>query len=271
MGSMFKSPKAPDPINVGQVTQQAAGQNTKSAYENAAFNRLDQKDQFGNTLNYSQTGVDAQGNPIFGASQELGATGQQFAGGLGGLGQQYMDRAGQGIETSDGAMNRAYDAATSFSAPRQQREREQEMTRLTNMGHDPSNEAYKNSLMDQQERFANTNNTLAAQLQGQMFTQGLQGRQQGMQELTPGMQYGMGTLNPNYAQVPQVGVQNVDVAGLNQANYQGQMDAYKAAQANQGAMLGGLASIGGTLAKPLMQFALPQSSTTSGGSHGYMP
>lgn len=244
---MGKSPKPPDPINVGQVAGQANTQNTQNAYQNAAFNRVNQQDQFGNTLNYGQTGTDAQGNPIFSAQQGMGETAQQFAGGFGGLGQKYFDTAGQSVGSSMDAMNRAYDSATAFSEPRMQRQMEQERTRLTNMGLDPSSEAYQNSVTDLTENQSNSRNTLAAALQGQMFNQGLAGRQQQMNELQPGLQYGMQTMSPNLVNAPQVGVQNVDIAGLNQQNYQGQLDAYKAKQAQQSAMLGGLGGIAGSV------------------------
>jgi hypothetical protein len=252
VGSLFSSPKPPKPIDVGAVTTQANQQNTGNAFQNAAFNRLNQTDQFGNTLNYSQTGKDALGNPIFGASQQLGATGQQFAGGLSGLGQKYMDTAGQGIGSSMDAMNSAYDAATAFSAPRQARQMEAQNNRLVNMGHDPSNEAYKNRMTDLAENQSAANNTLAAQLQGQMFNQGLAGRQQQMSELQPGMQFGMGTLSPNLVNAPGVNVGNVDVGGLHQANQAGQWQNYNAQMQNRNAMLGGLAGIGGSiLAAPM--------------------
>lgn len=263
---MFKSPKAPDPINVGQVTQQAGAQNTGNAYENAAFNRVNQQDQFGNTLNYSQTGTDAQGNPIFSASQGMGATAQQFAGGLGGLGQQYMNTAGQGVGTSMDALNRSYDAATSFLQPRQQRETAGMDNKLVNMGLDPSSEAYKNRMTDLTENQSGVTNTLAAGMQNQMFNQGLAGRQQQMSELMPGLQYGMGTMNPNFVNAPQVGVQNVDVAGLNNQAFGQQMDVYKQKAASQGAMLGGLGAIGGTVLGSMV--GMPTLGASLGGSLG---
>lgn len=248
MGSMFRSPRQPDPINVGQVTQQANQQNTANAQQNAAFNRVNQTDQFGNTLNYSQSGTDAQGNPIFNATQGMGETARQFAGGFGGLGQRYFDTAGQAPESSMGALNRAYDMATSFSAPRMEREKQQANTQLVNMGLDPSSEAYRNRMMDVTEQQSNQQNTLAAGLQGQMFNQGLAGRQQQMSELQPGLQYGMGAMNPNLVNAPQVGVQNVDVAGLSQANNANQWQGYNAQMQQRNAMLGGLGGIAGTVA-----------------------
>jgi hypothetical protein len=205
--------------------------------------------------------TDAQGNPIFNANQGLGQTGQQFAGGFSGLGQKYIDQAGAAPESSSAALDRAYDAATAFSAPRQARQSEAMNTRLVNQGLDPSSEAYRNRMRDVAENQSSANNTLAAGLQGQIFQQGLQGRQQQMSELQPGVQFGASTVNPSLVNAPGVNVNNVDIAGLNQSNQAGQWQNYNAQLAQRNAMLGGLAGIGGSiLAAPM----------TGGGSVGGM-
>jgi hypothetical protein len=251
MGKLFSSPKPPAPLDIGKTTQQANTQNTFNANQQVAYNRLNQTDALGNSLSYNQTGTDANGNPTYSAQQSLGETGQQYAQGLSGLGQQYMQRAGQGVENSSDALNRAYGMATSFSAPRMERERAQMQTQLTNQGLDPSSEAYRNRMMDVSEQQSNAQNTLAAQLQGQMFNQGLQGRQQSMNELNPGMQFANQALGGNYVNAPNVNVGNVDVAGLAQSNQQDQWKAYQAKLQQQQAGLGGLASIGGMLLAPM--------------------
>ena len=248
MGSLFKSPKAPTPMNVGQVGQQQQNEGTRSAFEQASFNRLNQKDQFGNTLNYRQSGTDAQGNPVFSVEQGMGETGQQFAGGFAGLGQRYFDMAGsRGDLGSDAAMTRAYDAATSFSAPRQQRETAGLETQLANQGFARGSEAWNNAARDLTERQSATNNTLAASLQNQIFQQGLADRQQALGELQPGLAFGQSTMNPNLVNAPGVNVGPVNYAALNQAAYDQQAQAYKTQMDRQGAMLGGLAGIGGAI------------------------
>ena len=247
MGSLFKSPKAPRAMDPNAVISQANSQNTANAFQQAAFNRLSQTDPFGNAIRYTQSGVDAQGNPQFGVSQELGQYGQQALAGLSGLGQRYFDTAGQGIPTSDGAVRQAYDWATSFSAPRQQRETDALRTRLANMGHDPRNEAYAAEMRDLYANQSSANNTLAAQLQGQMFNQGLAGRQQQVSELRPGMEFMAGTTQPRQIATPGVNVGNVDVAGINSQAYQQQVASYQNELGQRNAMLGGLAGLGGTI------------------------
>jgi hypothetical protein len=128
-----------------------------------------------------------------------------------------------------------------------QREHAGMENQLANQGLDPSSEAYRNRMMDVSEQQANTRKTLAAQLQGQMFNQGLAGRQQSMNELNPGMQFGNMALGGNYVNAPGVNVGNVDVAGLARSNQQDQWNAYNAQMQQKNSMLGGLAGIGGSL------------------------
>jgi hypothetical protein len=247
MGKLFSSPKPPAALDVAKTTQQANTQNTLNADQQASYNRVNQQDALGNSLNFTRTGTNPDGSPMYSAQQQLGATGQQYAQGLSGLGQQYMQKAGQGVENSSDALNRAYGMATSFSAPRMERERAQMQTQLTNQGLDPSSEAYRNRMMDVSEQQSNAQNTLAASLQGQMFTQGLAGRQQSMSELNPGMQFSNMALGGNYVNPSQVNVGNVDVAGLAQSSKADEYKNYQAQVQQKNAMMGGLASIGGSL------------------------
>jgi hypothetical protein len=248
MSSLFKTPKAPKPLDVGATTALANTQNTQNAYQNAAFNRLNQTDALGNSLQYSQSGTDAQGNPIFNATQRLGETGQRFAGGFSDLGQKYFDQANNRPDLgSDAAFDRAYGYASANLEPRFQRTQDQTINRLRNQGLDPTSEAYKSQMNDLALQQNEARNNLVTGLQGQMFAQGLQNRQQQMGELQPGLDFGRGTIQPNLVNTPGVGVQNVDVAGLAGINQQNQYQNYNAQMQQQNAMLGGLAGIGGSL------------------------
>lgn len=246
---MGSKPKAPAPMDVGAVTAQASAQNTSNAYQNAAFNRVNQVDALGNTLNYSQTGKDAQGNPIFSATQGLGESGQMYAGGLANLGREYFDAVGSRPDMgSNAAFDRAYGYASANLEPRMQRTQEQMENKLRNQGFERGSEAFSNAGNDLALQQNEARNNLVTQLQGQMFAQGLQDRQQQLSEFQPGMQFANDALSLDQANVPQVGVQNVDVAGLNQAAYAQQMQQYQQKMAQRNAMIGGLASIGGTIA-----------------------
>lgn len=246
---MGSKPKAPEPMNVGAVTASANAQNTANAFQNAAMNRVNQTDALGNTLNYSQTGTDSRGNPIFSAQQNLGQTGQMYAGGLADLGQRYFDTVGSRPDMgSNAAFDRAYGYASANLEPRFQRASDQMESKLRNQGFEAGSEAYRNASNDLALQQNEARNNLVTHLQGQMFQQGLADRQQQLSELNPGVQFGNDALSLDQVNVPQVGVQNVDVAGLNSQAYQQQMAGYNAQMQQRGAMLGGLASIGGTLA-----------------------
>lgn len=250
---MGSKPKAPEPMNVGAVTASANAQNTANAFQNAAMNRVNQRDALGNTLNYSQTGTDERGNPIFSAQQNLGETGQMYAGGLANLGQRYFDTAGSRPDMgSNAAFDRAYGYASANLEPRFQRQADMNENKLRNQGFEAGSEAYKNASNDLALQQNEARNNLVTQLQGQMFQQGLADRQQQLSELSPGVQFGNDALSLDQVNVPQVGVQNVDVAGLNAQAYNQQMQQYQQQMAQRNAMIGGLASIGGTLAGAAM-------------------
>ena len=249
MGSLFKTPKPPKPLNPQKVADQQLATNVQSGQQQSAFNRVDQNDAFGNKLNYVQTGKDANGNPTYAANQSLGGMGQQYAQGLSGLGNQYFSQAGNvGNLGSNDAFDKAYGYATANLEPRFEQSRAAMESRLRNQGLDPTSEAYKSGMNDLALQQNESRNNLVTGLQGQMFNQGLQQRQQGMNELQPGITGGNQFINPSYANVPGVNIINPDMAGLASQQYQGQMNNYNAAMQNQSGLLGGLAKIGGSIA-----------------------
>ena len=249
MGSFFNTPKAPAPLDPKAVAGQQLSTNLKSGQQQAAFNRVNQKDAFGNTLNYQQTGKDANGNPIYSANQQLGGMGQQYAQGLSGLGNQYFNQAGNvsGLGSNE-AFDKAYGYATANMTPRFERNTAALESKLRNQGLDPTSEAYRSAMNDNALQQNESLNNIMTGLQGNMFNQGLQQRQQGMGELQPGVQFSNNVLNPSYANVPGVNIINPDMSGLAAQNYQGQMNQYNAAMQNRSGLLGDLASIGSGLA-----------------------
>jgi hypothetical protein len=239
---LFSKPKAPTPPSAAKL--KAA--NTASAFETAAFNRPNQSDQFGNSLNWKQSGKDAQGNPIFSVMQQLGGIGQQYATGLAGLGQQYFDKVNAGADTSStDAFNQAQDFWSANAEPRFEQQRAATENRLRNQGLDPTSEAYKSAANDQALQQNEARNSFMNTAQGQFFNQGQTDRNRQMSELQPGVRFGDMALNPSYAQVPGVGVGNQ--ADLMNQSYSNQLNAYNQQQQQQNAMLGGLAGLGGSL------------------------
>ena len=238
MGSLFKSPKPPAPINVADVGAQQARQNTTNAFQQAAFNRPNQTDQFGNTVNWSQTGTDGNGNPVFSVTQGLGSTGQRMVGGFAGLADKYFGTAG-----NTNGFDRALEVYDQTMDPRNERVRAANETRLRNQGFDPRSEAYRSQMDDIALQQAEARNNFATGAWGQAINE----RGQQIRELTPGIQFGMGTTAPSQVSVPSVNVGNVDYVDLNKANYQGQMNNHNQQMQQRNAMLGGLAGIGGSL------------------------
>jgi hypothetical protein len=240
---LFKKPKAP----TAPSAQELSKANTQSAFQQASFNRPNQSDQFGNTLNWQQTGTDAQGNPVFNANQQLGQTGQQYATGLAGLGQKYFDTVNQGADlSSTDAFNQAQGFWSANAEPRFEQQRAASENRLRNQGLDPTSEAYKSAMNDQALQQNEARNQFMTSAQGQFFNQGQTDRARQLSELSPGMEFGNMALNPSYAQVPGVGLENT--ANLMQTSYGNQLNAYNEQQRQRNAMLGGLAGLGGTLA-----------------------
>jgi len=270
MGSMFAGPKMPAPMNVGNVGKEAYDQNLRNARDNIGFNRIGQTDQFGNRVGYNADGSQFK---------EMGADARRYASGFGGLGDRYMSIAGDGgggFGGSEGAFNSAYNAATAFSEPRMQRERAAMETRLLNKGLDPSSAAFKAGMTDLDENQSAARNTLTATLQDQIARQALAQRQQQVSELQPGLQYGFGTMGGDFANVPGVQVQNVDIAGLHRGNQQDQWNAYNAQNQQRNAMFGGLGGLfgsllGGPFGGYLGRSLFGGGGQPTGGDHGYRP
>lgn len=330
MGSLFSSPKAPKPMDVGAVGQQQQGENTRSAFQQASFNRINQTGPYG-SVSYSQSGTDASGNPIFSQHTTLDPNelayrdkqrGTAFGGygsGLAGIGasaDRFGGAADQLMDTgqhrlgafgtpsnlsSQGAFDQAYSTASANMEPRMQRATAAAENRLRNQGLDPTSEAYKSQMNDLALQQNESRNDLTTKLQGQLYNQGLQGRQQDYNEASGlynlGAQAGqtqmqgyqqIGSLGrsgmvdaatspgvSDYAQINTGGP--VDYAGLNKTAFDQQNEVYKQKMAQQNAMIGGLAGIGGAaLGMPMgggMSFggSLFKSAFGGAGGAGYDP
>jgi len=201
-------------MDVGKIAGEQRAQNTNSAYQQAAFNRINQTGPFG-SISYRQSGTDAQGNPIFEQATQLdqgeldyrdqikGTAFNAYQGGLGAL-QQTQDRVNR-VETdpygltqagagrlhgfaqpanlnSGAAFDRAYQTASANIEPRMERARAAMENRLRNQGLDPTSEAYRSQMNDLGLQQNEARNDLTTRLQGQMFGQDLAGRQQGYSE-----------------------------------------------------------------------------------------
>ena len=84
--------------------------------------------------------------------------------------------------STNAAFDRAYQTASANLEPRFDRAGAAMENRLRNQGLDPTSEAYKSATNDLALQQNEARNSLVTQLQGQMFNQGLQDRQQQVNE-----------------------------------------------------------------------------------------
>lgn len=245
---MGKSPKSVAPVNSTTVANQTNTANQQYAGLGVATNRPQNNvDQFGNSQAYTQTGTDANGNPIFNVNQSLGGLGQQYAQGLSGLGQQYMNFAGDPNNPANmQAFNQASNLWDQTQGQYQQRQGTQLDTQLRNQGLTPGSEAYDNATRDLGQQQSDARNSFLLNGQNQFFNQT-------QSSLSPGVQFANNVLSPNYSQVPQQSVGQAysptAIAGINQqtglANAQAQNSYNQGLWGAGGGLLGsGLSAMG---------------------------
>jgi len=241
------APAAPD--YTGAAKETAAG-NLKAAQAATAANRVNQNTAYGG-LNYTQTGTDAQGNPMWSATQSV-APGLQGAVDTSqqNISNQYANPFTGGNLPSYGIdPGQSYtNAIMSRLAPTQEHQSAMSDQSLANQGIMPGSEAYNNAkrLLGQTQ-----NDQLTSAVVGGMNT-GLQANQQ---------QYGQNLLNynnplanalsikslatPNYINpAQQQTTAGPDILGATNAQYTNQLNAYNAAQAKNANTMGGLFGLG---------------------------
>lgn len=252
---LFSKPKAPKPMDVGAVTAQANAQNTANANQQTAYNRPNQTNQFGTSSTWSQTGTDANGNPTFGQSTNLSDPMQSYLGGMQALGQQYAGKVDNFISnrpdlSTAGSFDKAYDYASSTLNRNHQQQKDALDNKLKNQGLQPGTEAYDNAMRSTLDAQGDQQNSLITGIQGQLFNQGLAGRNQEAGEYRlyePALGVNNTALTAGQQSVNPINVANVDVAQLNKTAYDQQYQQYQNQQQQQNAMLGGLAGLGGTI------------------------
>lgn len=247
-GGGGSAPAAPDYTGAANAT---AANNLKAAQAAAAANRVNQYTPYG-SLEYAQSGTDAQGNPMWSATQSV-APGLQPAvtASQANVSSQYAAPFTGGNLPSYGINpGETYsDAIMRRLAPTQAHQSEMSDQALANQGIMPGSQAYNNAkrLLAQQQ-----NDQLTSAIVGGMNT-GLQANQQQYaQNLTTynnplANALGIKTLaTPNYINpAQQQTTAGADILGATNASYQNQLANYNAEQARNSQMLGGLMSLGG--------------------------
>jgi len=268
-GGKGSAPPAPD--YVGAAQQTAAG-NLEAARATAAANRTNQITPYGNLTYTANPGTDPYGNTLYTATQTLAPDQQKLLNqtttlntGLLGTAQSGLDYANQvlsqpGVDTSKLAQTginpgQSYqDAIMSRLAPQIDRENAQLEQQLANRGIAAGTDAYSQA---KQLQAQNQNDRLnSAVVQG--MNTGLAANQQGFQQqaynqmqpinVINALRTGSQVTNPQFANTPQqANTAGPDILGATNAQYQNQLNAYNAQQAQSGGFLGGLMSLGGSL------------------------
>ena len=130
-----------------QAAQQTALGNYQGAQTATSANRVNQSTPYSN-LNYTQTGTDANGNPIWSANQSLAGP---LAGAQSSLAQGVANQAAQGFNPNTPSVGinpgQLYsDAIMQRLQPQQAHAQEQQAASLANQGIAPGTDAYNNAM-----------------------------------------------------------------------------------------------------------------------------
>lgn len=215
MGSLFNAPRPPAAFDVGRVQNAQNEQNARNVQDQARVNRIDQTGPFGGisydpntgaqttTLDANEMAMRGQGRDTWGqAAAGLSDLARQQPGDLArtlndpeglaaqGAGRLQREFGTPGNLSSNDAFDRAYGFASANLEPRFEQQRAATENRLRNQGLDPTSEAFRSASNDLALQQNEARNSLVTGLQGQMFNQGLQQRQNAFGEAT-GM-FGLG-------------------------------------------------------------------------------
>ena len=261
LGGGPEMPASPDYVGAAKVTAEG---NLQMAREAAAANRVNQVGPYG-SLQYTQTGKDAQGNPMWTATQSLSPEQQKLYEQQTGLSQGLLGAAQKGmgnvdVSGVDQSQLPSYginpgenytDAMMRQMQPQLERDQASLNQNLANQGIGIGSEAY-NTAQQQQSDAANRARLQA--VTGGMQT-GLAANQQAFGQAAQNKQLPINLINAlrggsqvqsqNYIQAPQ----QATTAGpdmLSAANMSGQaaQNQYNAKMGQQNAMMGGLFSLG---------------------------
>lgn len=252
--SAASPPPAPDPAATAEAQ---AKLNRETAITQYGLNATNQVSPEG-TLSYRQIGTWADGTPRFeatsalsGANQRLYDTGkqasQQFADiGVNQLGQVQSALSKPLNLSNDATEARLLELGRKRLDPMFAQRRDQLSQRLANQGIPQGSEAWTRAMEQQGQQENDAYNQLLLGGRGQAVQEALTERNQPINEIT-GMLSGTQIGTPQFGQTPQVGVANADITGPTMAKYQGELNAYNAAQQRQGSALGSLFGLGGAV------------------------
>jgi len=234
-----------------QAAQATAQANLLGAQQATAANRVNQVTPYG-SLSYQQTGTDAQGNPIWSATQALAP---ELQGAFGNIAGQVTQGTAQGFNPTLPSVGinpgETYsDAIMRRLQPQQERQAKSLETQLANQGVMPGSQAYENAktqLAQQQ------NDQLTSAVVGG-FQTGLAANQNAFNQGLTSYQLPLATLNqfraattPSYVNpYQQAAVSGPDYLGAYTTGQNAQLAANAAQQAGQSGMTSGLFNLAGS-------------------------
>lgn len=254
-----KPPAPPDPASIAAAQGTA---NVAAAGKQQQFNMVDQVTPQG-SLTYAQTGTWADGTPKYEARQSLTPAGQmafdQEQNADVAMNQIALNQAGAvaGRLSSPLKLGNEATEARLFSLgskrldPMFARQRDSMDTMLANRGITMGSQAWNSAYGAQGEKENDAYNQLLLTGRGQAVDEMLTERNQPIQEITALLNGGR-IAQPNYVSTPTAGVTPAPIADLTSQQYAAGMDIYKQKMAQQNAMIGALAGLGGAATSAAM-------------------
>ena len=266
-----KSDAPPPPDYVGAAQQTAAG-NLEAARATAAANRVNQITPYGN-LTYNISGKDSYGNDMYTANQTLTPAQQKILEQNQGLSSGLLNTAQSGLNYANNVLSKPgvdlsqlpqiginpgetySDAIMRRLAPQIAQESQSSDAQLANQGIAPGTEAYANA--KRQLAMSQNDRQLGAITSGMNVGMGANQQafnQQAYNQMQPinvinALRTGSQVQNPNYVSVPQqANVNGADILGATGAQYNAQLAANNANNANTASFFGGLMNAGKTIA-----------------------
>jgi len=247
LGGGNDAPPVPD---YASLANQTAANNLNAAQVATAANRVNQVTPYG-SLQYTQTGTDQQGNPMWTATQSIAPELQGLSSKvLGGLEGQYGQNFTGGNLPSYGIdPGQTYsDAIMSRLQPQIQMEQKQFDAQMANQGIPVGSEAYQNASRIFQQ---GQNDKMTSAITGGMGV-GLQANQQQYGQNLTNYQLPLNIANqvkglttPGYVNSAQQATPaGADLFGAGMAGYNAGMGQYNAAQAANQNFMGGLFGLG---------------------------
>jgi endonuclease/exonuclease/phosphatase (EEP) superfamily protein YafD len=261
----FGKSKAPAPPDPKETAAAQTAQNVSTAIAQQQLNNVNQITPDG-TLTYNQTGSyqmtdpnsgEVYDVPLFTAIQELSEAGQQVKAAQDQADINLSNLAASQSERLDEVLNGPIDLSTEATEarlmelgrqrldPALDRRREQLSNQLSQQGIRMGSTAYDRAMEGLNQSENDAYNQLLLTGRGQAMQEAYAQRNQPINEITA-LLSGSQVSNPNFVNANPAQLGNVDVAGLINTNYNQQLARTQQQNAQSGALLGGLFSLGGS-------------------------